>query len=409
MRFNYQFLTEYCSENKIQLIAEYKDLTINRDIYIKGNCISPNCCNQFNKRFRQLVLTGGYCTDCLIPISNKKIKDALVECDVTMLLDFCNKNNIILLDDYSTTFVNRNTVIKGCCLQKDCKNTFIKSFRELLKINGYCKNCSKENGKIKIVETNLERYGVEYFLQIPEVRQQIIVTNLKKYGCENVGQSQQCKDKSKATNLERYGVEYSLQNPEVRQKIIATNLEKYGCENPRQNKEIKQKIINTNLEKYGVEYYLETPEFKQKVIQTNLDKYGVPHHSQNSEVANNMLKNAYNNKKYKMPSGNIIDYQGYENFALNELLCVEQISESDIITSRTNVPEIWYTDKNNKKRRHYVDFYIKSQNRCIEVKSTWTNQEKNNVFEKQIAAKMLGFKYDIWIYDKNGTKLQTFI
>ena len=108
-----------------------------------------------------------------------------------------------------------------------------------------------------------------------------------------------------------------------------------------------------------------------------------------------------------MPSGKIICYQGYENYGLDELLYVEKICEDDIITNIKYVPEIWYNDKNNKRRRHYVDIYIKSQNRCIEIKSTWTNQEINNVFEKQKAAKELNLKYEFWIYDKNGYKLET--
>lgn len=87
------------------------------------------------------------------------------------------------------------------------------------------------------------------------------------------------------------------------------------------------------------------------------------------------------------------------------MLNEEHIVEEDIITQRTDVPEIWYIDKTNKKRRHFVDFYITSQNRCIEVKSTWTNQDKNNVFEKQDAAIKLGYKYDIWIFDKIGNKV----
>ena len=53
-----------------------------------------------------------------------------------------------------------------------------------------------------------------------------------------------------------------------------------------------------------------------------------------------------------------------------------------------------YTDANNKKHRHYVDIYIPSQNRCIEVKSTWT-LTKDNVFLKQEAGKKLGYKYEI--------------
>ena len=119
-----------------------------------------------------------------------------------------------------------------------------------------------------------------------------------------------------------------------------------------------------------------------------------------------MLKNAYKKKQYTLPSGKIIDYQGYENFALDELLFNEKIDENDIIVNRKDVPEIWYYDKNGRKRRHYVDFYIKTQNRCIEVKSTWTYQEKNNVEEKQYAGQQMGFNYEIWIFDNKGNKVE---
>lgn len=68
-----------------------------------------------------------------------------------------------------------------------------------------------------------------------------------------------------------------------------------------------------------------------------------------------------------------------------------------------NVPVIWYKDKNNKKRRHYVDIFIPSQNRCIEIKSKWTKQINiDNIFLKQSGGKELGYNYEIWIYDKNG-------
>ena len=61
--------------------------------------------------------------------------------------------------------------------------------------------------------------------------------------------------------------------------------------------------------------------------------------------------------------------------------------------------------KNNKKHRYYVDIYIKSQNRCIEVKSQWTNQPKNYVLEKKDSAESLGYKYDLWIYDRKRNKI----
>jgi hypothetical protein len=103
------------------------------------------------------------------------------------------------------------------------------------------------------------------------------------------------------------------------------------------------------------------------------------------------------------PSGNKISYQGFENYALNNLIINEKIYESDIITGCKNVPIIWYNDKDNKKHRHYVDIYIPLQNRCIEVKSTWTAEKKKDyIFLKQKAAKELGYNYEIWVYDGKG-------
>lgn len=44
-----------------------------------------------------------------------------------------------------------------------------------------------------------------------------------------------------------------------------------------------------------------------------------------------------------------------------------------------------------------------SQNRCIEVKSTWTAKLNNHtIFLKQDAAKKLGYIYEIWIYNTKG-------
>lgn len=78
-----------------------------------------------------------------------------------------------------------------------------------------------------------------------------------------------------------------------------------------------------------------------------------------------------------------------------------------IITGITNVPEIWYDDENGKKHRHYVDIFIPSQNRCIEVKSLWT-VKKDNVFLKQKAGKELLYNYEILVYDYKGNKLETY-
>jgi hypothetical protein len=65
--------------------------------------------------------------------------------------------------------------------------------------------------------------------------------------------------------------------------------------------------------------------------------------------------------------------------------------------------------KNVEKHRHYVDIFIPSQNKCIEVKSTWTSEKKKDtIFLKQNAAKELGYNYEIWVYNRKGIKIEKY-
>lgn len=229
----------------------------------------------------------------------------------------------------------------------------------------------------------VEKYGVEYAAQNKTCMDKMKTTTLNKYGVEHPGQSKEIKERIKITNLEKYGCEYGLQNKEVKEKRRLSNLEKYGFENPLQREEIKQKSRKTCLERYGTEYAMQCPEIIEKNI-----------------------KHSYYLKQYTLPSGNIIQIQGYENLALDELI-KNNINETDIITGCKNVPEIWYNDLIDKKRRHYVDIFIPSQNKCIEVKSTWTfKKQKDIVLLKQSRAKETGYLYEIWIYDSKGNKVE---
>jgi hypothetical protein len=94
---------------------------------------------------------------------------------------------------------------------------------------------------------------------------------------------------------------------------------------------------------------------------------------------------------------------------LDELLQKENILDEDIITSRSQVPTIWYLDANDKKHRYYVDVFIPSQNRMIECKSTWTMKkgiEKDNIYLKQQACKDAGYFCEIWVYNSKGEKVE---
>ena len=168
-----------------------------------------------------------------------------------------------------------------------------------------------------------------------------------------------------------------------------------------QNEQIKKKKVETCLNNYGVEYPSQSNEIKQKQILTSLKNYGVEYPIQAPQVLDKNLKSCYKTKQYILPSGNKFFTQGYEYLALDELIYKEHIVENNIIMGATNIPTIWYFGNDGKNHRHYVDIFIPTENRCIEVKSTWTaKKNEHNIYLKQNAAKLLGYNYEIWIYNE---------
>ncbi len=118
------------------------------------------------------------------------------------------------------------------------------------------------------------------------------------------------------------------------------------------------------------------------------------------------MKNSKKYKKYVLPSGKEILIQGYEDRALN-LLFSKGYEESDILTSRKDIEDsigkILYIYK-GKNKRYYPDFYIKSTNTIVEVKSTWTLDkngklpiEDNINYSKKEACENLGFNFEFFV------------
>ena len=320
------------------------------------------------------------------------------------LLKYCDENKITLNKEYLITDkIKRETRIIGKCFS--CENSFDISFRRFIEGFCRCKSCVNIIKRNKTKATCLEKYGYESATRTPEVQDKSKATCLEKYGHEFGFQSKVIKDKCKVTYLEKFNLENPSQSQEIKDKKIATCLENFSVENPSQSKAIKDKKIATCLENFSVENPSQSQEIKDKKITTTLKNYGVEYPMQNPEYAEKHMKASYKTKSYTFPSGNIRLYQGYENFALDELI-QDNILEDDIISEVKNVPEIWYYDKEGKKHRYYVDIFIKSQNRMIEVKSTWTIElKKDCIFLKQAACKLAGYKYEIWVYNNKREKI----
>ena len=165
-------LDKYVEENEIESIGEYEN--VNRDTRIKGKCKTTECEGIFDRTFRQIVEKGGaLCKSCINGgkqvYDNKFLYQYIVEKNIELLKNDDNQ-------EYSNVTVNRDTKINGKCLEINCKNSFQKGFRQLVKIGAYCDTCTKEKGLIKSKQTSLENYGVENPSQCEEIKKKKIET-----------------------------------------------------------------------------------------------------------------------------------------------------------------------------------------------------------------------------------------
>lgn len=232
-----------------------------------------------------------------------------------------------------------------------------------------------------------------------EVREKFSETEKEKLEKNPLMYSERAK-KTKETMITKYGEHYmSSEERKIR------SIDKYGVEHPMKHDQVVSNLEKSIFLKYGVNNYAKTDEFSQKRKSTNLEKYGVEYPMQNEQ---SLIKNQKRRiKTEQLLTGEIIQFQGYENVAIKELL--KSFSIMEINFNRKNIPHIlYYNQISNSTKRYFPDIFIPKLNKIIEVKSEWTfghlNPNPHDLKVNLIKFKTCleqGFSFEFWICNKN--------
>lgn len=297
-------------------------------------------------------------------------------------------------------------VEKGGFRCKSCLNQKKQEKTSTTNIERYGSVCSLHGAEIdkKVKATWKEKYGAECPLQTPMVREKTRQTMLAKFGVENAQQADVVKKKKTKTCLEKYGVENAAQAESSKITARETNLVRYGTVSPTQNAVIQKKVRATTQLHYGVDNPFQSEEIKEQIKQNNLTLYGVENAAQRIDVQETNQQNAYKYKPFTMPSGTVRNVQGFEPFAIRDLLAAKY-TEKQIVTDRKQIPRIRYI-LNEKEHYYFPDIYIPHENRIIEVKSEWTVQCNTECNEsKKNACRAKGHVYEVWVYNRKGERI----
>lgn len=211
------------------------------------------------------------------------------------------------------------------------------------------------------------------------------------------------------------GVGSQMKDPACKERAKQTCIEKYGVDNPAKVNAFREKQKQTNLEKYGHTNFFASDQgiqivkdswadpTQRKIRTDNIEKsmmerYGVKNAMQDASIQDKAMKAGFRYKEYILPSGNIIKIQGFENFALDELLL--SYDEAELMVGIKNVPRIQYT-LNGITHYYFPDIYIPKENKIIEVKSTYTYMAtltKNKA--KEEACIKQGYLFEFKIYNR---------
>ena len=222
-------------------------------------------------------------------------------------------------------------------------------------------------------------------------------TNINKYGVDIASKLPEVIEKNKQSHINNWG-DYAMRTNEIVTKRNETCIERYGGVGMGSD-ELFSKMKNTNIEKYGAEYYSTTNDWYDKCVNSALKKYGKEWVSKVDSINVKQQSGGYSYHYFEFPSGKVVRVQGYEPKVLTKL--VIDYEESDIIVGVQNIIDeigFFHYEYEGETHRYYPDIYIKSENRVIEVKSTYTfnkEKEKNLLKRDSVINRNINFKFII--------------
>lgn len=280
----------------------------------------------------------------------------------------------------------------------------------------------RDASTLKRKQTNLLKYGKESYAQtdifksnmldkfgyvspfeLKETHDKKKQTLIDRTGYDHNFKIPEIKEKRKQTFIKNYGFDNACKNDIIKQKIVDTNQEKYGSNCPLQNSEIKQKSVDTLFENFGVDSPLQNKDLLAKFRKTMLNTYGYEHWLQNDINKQTLFMKSFKYKEYTL-NNKTVYLQGYEDYVLFEIL-LKQYTGNDIYVNTSDITEqtdqIFYIGTDGNRHKYYPDFYIKSVNKIIEVKSIYTyNKDLETNLLKEQTCKKSGLDFEFVIVDK---------
>lgn len=253
-------------------------------------------------------------------------------------------------------------------------------------------------------ETFRAKFGVDNPRKSEAIKSKTRKINLERWGTEFPQTLDHIKDKVRQTCLIRYGVDNVIKDPNIRRKQTETFIRNLGVDHPSKSKSVVEKRKSVCQSRYGGNSSMSSEHVRSKMRRNNQAKYGVDHAIQVPEFAEKSVRNSAKAYKHKFGRRTYM-VRGYERFAF-DYFAEKNISYTDVVNSAAlGLPTFCYND-----RLYVPDFYIKSANTVVEVKSTYTLGLKsrkvfNTVKAKARAVERDGFKFLLLVYSRDGTLL----